>query len=215
MGYDWFDKLVHVPYGTVSLNGAKLATRTGNVVLLKDLFAAAIEKAKGIMEEKNPELRGRDDIAEAVGVGAIVFYYLTNNRIKDINFNLEDALSFDGNTGPYVQYTYARTCSVLEKVKENCGGKVVITCDEEADLIKTLSQYEEKVLTAIRDYEPSVIARYILDVAAAFNKFYHNCQILSAEDNNVRGTRILITEATKNVLGSAFSLICLKKTERI
>ena len=215
MGYDWFDKLVHVPYGTVSLNGAKLATRTGNVVLLKDLFAAAIEKAKGIMEEKNPELRGRDDIAEAVGVGAIVFYYLTNNRIKDINFNLEDALSFDGNTGPYVQYTYARTCSVLEKVKENYGGKVVITCDEEADLIKTLSQYEEKVLTAIRDYEPSVIARYILDVAAAFNKFYHNCQILSAEDNNVRGTRILITEATKNVLGSAFSLICLKKTERI
>ena len=104
---------------------------------------------------------------------------------------------------------------MLEKVKENCGGKVVITCDEEADLIKTLSQYEEKVLTAIRDYEPSVIARYILDVAAAFNKFYHNCQILSAEDNNVRGTRILITEATKNVLGSAFSLICLKKTERI
>ena len=215
MGYPWYDQLVHVPYGTVSLNGAKLATRTGNVVLLKDLFAAAIEKAKGIMEEKNPELRGRDDIAEAVGVGAIVFYYLTNNRIKDINFNLEDALSFDGNTGPYVQYTYARTCSVLEKVKENCGGKVVITCDEEADLIKTLSQYEEKVLTAIRDYEPSVIARYILDVAAAFNKFYHNCQILSAEDNNVRGTRILITEATKNVLGSAFSLICLKKTERI
>ena len=215
MGYDWFDKLVHVPYGTVSLNGAKLATRTGNVVLLKDLFAAAIEKAKGIMEEKNPELRGRDDIAEAVGVGAIVFYYLTNNRIKDINFNLEDALSFDGNTGPYVQYTYARTCSVLEKVKENFGGKVVITCDEEADLIKTLSQYEEKVLMAMRDYEPSVIARYILDVAAAFNKFYHNCQILSAEDANVRGTRILITEATKNVLGSAFSLICLKKTERI
>ena len=215
MGYDWADKLVHVPYGTVSLNGAKLATRTGNVVLLKDLFASAIEKAKGIMEEKNPELRGRDDIAEAVGVGAIVFYYLTNNRIKDINFNLEDALSFDGNTGPYVQYTYARTCSLLEKAGESYNGKVVISCDEEADLIKTLSQYEEKVLTAIRDYEPSVIARYILDVAAAFNKFYHNCQILSAEDASVRGTRILITEATKNVLGSAFSLICLKKTERI
>ena len=215
MGYDWHDKLIHIPYGTVSLNGAKLATRTGNVVLLKDLFAAAIEKAKGIMEEKNPDLRGRDDVAEAVGVGAIVFYYLTNNRIKDINFNLEDALAFDGNTGPYVQYTYARTCSVLEKVKEPCGGKVVITADEEAALLKTLSQYEEKVLTAIRDYEPSVIARFILDVAAAYNKFYHNCQILSAEDENVRGTRILLTEATKNVLGSAFSLICLKKTERI
>ena len=82
-------------------------------------------------------------------LGAIVFYYLSGNRMRDINFILEDALSFDGNTGPYVQYTYARTCSVLEKVKENCGGKVVITCDEEADLIKTLSQYEEKVLTAM------------------------------------------------------------------
>ena len=215
MGYDWADKLVHVPYGTVSLNGAKLATRTGNVVLLKDLFATAIDKARGIMEEKNPELRGRDDIAEAVGVGAIVFYYLTNNRIKDINFNLEDALSFDGNTGPYVQYTYARTCSVLGKAGEVKADKVIISCDEEAALVKTLSQYEEKVLAAIREYEPSVVARFILDVAAAYNKFYHNCQILSAEDKDVRATRIMLTEATKNVLGSAFSLICLKKTERI
>ncbi|MBR2335636.1 MAG: arginine--tRNA ligase [Clostridia bacterium] len=215
MGYEWHDQLVHIPYGTVSLNGAKLATRTGNVVLLKDLFALAIEKVKGIMEEKNPDLKGRDDVAEAVGVGAIVFYYLTNNRIKDINFNLEDALSFDGNTGPYVQYTYARTCSVLEKVEKSFGGKIVITADEEAALLKTLCQYEEKVLTAIRDYEPSVITRFILDVAVAFNKFYHECSILNAEDKNVRGTRILLTEATKHVLGSAFSLICLKKTERI
>ena len=216
MGYDWFDKLVHVPYGTVSLNGAKLATRTGNVVLLKDLFAAAIEKAKGIMEEKNPELRGRDDIAEAVGVGAIVFYYLTNNRIKDINFILEDALSFDGNTGPYVQDTSARACSVLEKVKDTpVGDDIVITCDEEATLLKTISQYEERVLLAIRDYEPSVITRFILDVAVAFNKFYHECRIANESDERVKATRIKLTEATKHVLGSAFSLICLKKTEKV
>ena len=214
MGYEWFDQLVHIPYGTVSLNGAKLATRTGNVVLLKDLFALAIEKVKGIMAEKNPALAGNEEVAEAVGVGAIVFYYLTNNRIKDINFNLEDALSFDGNTGPYVQYTYARTCSVLEKAG-NCGGKVTITCDEEATLLKTLCQYEERVLAAIRDYEPSTITRFILDVAVAFNKFYHECSILNADDENVKGTRILLTEATRYVLGSAFSLICLKKTERI
>ena len=215
MGYEWYDQLVHIPYGTVSLNGAKLATRTGNVVLLKDLFALAIEKVKGIMAEKNPDLAGRDDVAEAVGVGAIVFYYLTNNRIKDINFNLEDALSFDGNTGPYVQYTYARTCSVLEKAGKACGDKIVITSNEEAALLKTLCQYEEKVLTAIRDYEPSTITRFILDVAVAFNKFYHECSILNADDENVKGTRILLTEATRYVLGSAFSLICLKKTERI
>ena len=216
MGYDWYDQLVHIPYGTVSLNGAKLATRTGNVVLLKDLFAQAIEKVKGIMEEKNPDLCGREDIAEAVGVGAVVFYYLTNNRIKDINFNLEDALSFDGNTGPYVQYTYARTCSVLEKVKDvELGDEIVITTDEEATLLKTMAQYEERVLGAIRDYEPSVITRFILDVAVAFNKFYHECRIANEQDEKVRQTRIKLTEAARSVLGSAFSLICLKKTERI
>ena len=215
MGYDWYDKLVHVPYGTVSINGAKLATRTGNVVLLKDLFEAAIEKVKGIMEEKNPNLEGKDEVAEAIGVGAIVFYYLTNNRIKDINFNLEDALSFDGNTGPYVQYTYARACSVLEKVNGSYGSKIVISADAEAALLKTLCQYEEKVLAAIRDYEPSVITRFILDVAVAFNKFYHECSILNAENDDVKGTRLLLTEATKHVLGSAFSLICLKKTEKV
>ena len=215
MGYDWYEGLVHVPYGTVSLNGAKLATRTGNVVLLKDLFALAIEKVTSIMEEKNPDLKGREDIAEAVGVGAIVFYYLTNNRIKDINFVLEEALSFDGNTGPYVQYTYARACSLLEKAGEVEYKNIAITCDEEAELVKTLCQFEEKVRVAIRDYEPSVIARYILDIAAAFNKFYHSCQILSAADENVKATRVMLTEATKHVLGAAFELICMKKTERI
>lgn len=216
MGYDWYDELVHIPYGTVSLNGEKLATRTGNVVLLKDLFAAAIEKVKGIMSEKNPDLKERDDVAEAVGVGAVVFYYLTNNRIKDINFSLEDALSFDGNTGPYVQYTYARACSVLEKVgDDNVDGEFVIKCEEEAALLKVISQYEERVLTAIRDYEPSVITRFILDVAVAFNKFYHECRITNEPCENVRLTRIKLTQATKYVLGSAFGLICLKKTERI
>ena len=215
MGYDWYESLVHIPYGTVSLNGEKLATRTGNVVLLRDLFALAIEKVTAIMEEKNPDLKGRADIAEAVGVGAIVFYYLSNNRIKDINFNLEEALSFDGNTGPYVQYTYARTCSLLEKAGEIKCDKVEITAPEEAALLKTLCQFEEKVNTAIRDYEPSVVTRFILDIAVAFNKFYHECKILGADDENVRATRIMLTEATKHVLGAAFSLVCLKKTERI
>ncbi len=219
MGYDWYKGLVHVPYGTVSVNGAKLATRTGNVVLLKDLFAAAIEKVTEIMEEKNPALKGRTDIAEAVGVGAIVFYYLSNNRIKDINFNMEDALSFDGNTGPYVQYTYARACSILEKAA--AGGelvsaeKITLTAPEERALCIVLSQYEEKVRMAIRDYEPSVITRYILDVATAFNRFYHECSIFTAEDPAVRATRLALTQATKHVLGSAFGLICLRKTEKI
>ena len=216
MGYEWYDKLVHVPYGTVSVNGAKLATRTGNVVLLRDLFAAAIEKVTEIMEEKNPALKGRADIAEAVGVGAIVFYDLSNNRIKDINFNMEDALSFDGNTGPYVQYTYARACSIMEKAGEvPDGGEVILDESTEKALAVCLSQYEEKVRQALRDYEPSVITRYILDVATAFNRFYHNCAINTAEDEAVRLSRLKLTEATKYVLGSAFGLICLRKTEKI
>ena len=216
MQYGWHDKLVHVPYGTVSINGAKLATRTGNVILLKDLFAQAIEKVSEIMDEKNPNLENKEKVAEAVGVGAIVFYYLSSNRIRDINFVLEDALSFDGNTGPYVQYTYARTCSLIEKAKEKeLNGKIVFTSDDERELVKTLARFPEKVLEALDLYEPSVVTRYILDVATAFNRFYHNCQILSATDNDVLSTRVALTKATNYVLGNAFELICLKKTEKI
>lgn len=216
MGYDWYDRLVHVPYGTVSINGAKLATRTGNVVLLKDLFAMAIEKVKTIMNEKNPNIPNKDETAEIVGVGAIVFYYLSNNRMKDINFMLEDALSFDGNTGPYVQYTYARTCSVLEKAANvpDCA-KMKFTAPEEATLAKTLCRFEEKVRNALDDYEPSVITRYILDIATDFNRFYHECSILSADDPEVVATRVKLTEATKTVMGKAFELICMRTAEKI
>lgn len=218
MGYDWYSQLVHVPYGTVSVNGAKLATRTGNVVLLRDLFAAAIEKVTEIMEEKNPALKGRTDIAEAVGVGAVVFYYLSNNRIKDINFNMEEALSFDGNTGPYVQYTYARACSILEKAGVTDSvpdGELALTDPLEKALCVALSQFEERVRMALRDYEPSYITRYILDVATAFNRFYHDCAIATADDPAVRRTRLALTLATKYVLGSAFGLVCLRRTEKI
>lgn len=215
MGYPWYNELVHVPYGTVSLNGEKLATRTGNVVLLRDLFALAIDKVKGIMKEKNPDRQEDDAAAEAVGVGAVVFYYLSNTRMKDINFVMDEALNFDGNTGPYVQYTYARACSVLERAGAVSAGPVTVTTDEEAALIKTLCRYGERVTAAIADYEPSYITRFILDVAAGFNRFYHNCRILSAEDSSVRESRVRLTAAVKNVLGSAFELICLKKTEKV
>ena len=214
MGYDWHDKLVHVPYGTVSINGAKLATRTGNVVLLKDLFRAAIEEVSAIMTEKNPNIENKEEIAEAVGVGAIVFYYLSNSRIKDINFVMEDALNFDGNTGPYVQYTYARTCALLRRA-EGENMPLAITVSDEASLLKVLAKFPEKVSAAIADFEPSIITRYILDVSAAFNRFYHNCKILNAEDPCVRATRIALTRATNVVLGNAFPLICLKKMEKI
>lgn len=217
MGYDWYDRLVHVPYGMVSINGAKLATRTGNVVLLKDVFAQAVEKASDIIREKNPDLPNREEVAEAVGVGAIVFHYLSNNRIKDINFVLEDVLSFEGNTGPYAQYTHARTCSILSKATEAEKNAPCASATEEEEfaLIKTLSLFPEKVQQALAQYEPSVITRYILDVCTDFNRFYHEHSILGATDPAVRAFRLKLTAATKIVLSNAFPLICLKAPEKI
>ncbi len=216
MGYDWHDKLVHVPYGTVSINGEKLATRTGNVILLKDLFRQAIEKVESIMKEKNAATLDNAAVAEEVGVGAIIFYYLSNNRMRDINFMLEDALSFDGNTGPYVQYTYARTCSVLEKAK---GDGTAVTplplAAEEAELARVLALFPERVSAAIAEYEPSLITRYILDLAAAFNRFYHECQIITAPDAAVRENRIAFTRAANIVLHTALGLICMPTPEKI
>ena len=216
MGYDWYNQLVHVPYGTVSVNGMKLATRTGNVVLLKDLFAEAISRVYDITKEKHSDHDECMAIAEKVGVGAVVFYYLSNNRMRDINFMMEDALSFDGNTGPYAQYTYARTCSVLEKAE---GMRAEMTdapmTDEEFELAKTISVFPERVNAAIEDYEPSCVTRYILDLCAAFNRFYHECKIVACEDEAQRASRIALTKAANRVLKTALGLICMQTPEKI
>ncbi|MDY5355180.1 MAG: arginine--tRNA ligase [Eubacteriales bacterium] len=215
MGYDFADKLVHVPYGMVSIDGAKLATRTGNVILIRDLLSAAVDKVTDVINEKNPNLENKEQTAEAVGIGAVIFHYLLNNRIKDVNFVMEDALSFDGNTGPYAQYTYARTCSILEKAGEVAVDGIRITEPAEAALCKVLSQFGEAVLSAVADYEPSDVTRYILDVCTAFNRFYHDCPILSADDETARKSRVALTQATNYVLGNALPLICLKTPEKI
>ncbi len=214
MGYDWFDKLVHVPYGTLSIGGAKLATRTGNVILLRDLFDAAIEKCLAVINEKNPELEDKLETAKAVGVGAVVFYYLLNGRIKDSDFNMEDALSFDGNTGPYAQYTYARCSSILERVGKVEFGDISFEATSETALSKALARFPEVVKNAVREYEPSVVTRYILDVCTAFNKFYQDLRIISA-DGSVNTSRVALVRATRTTLSSALSLICLKTPEKI
>ena len=215
MGYEWFDKLVHVPYGTVSINGAKLATRTGNVILLKDLFREAISRVAEITREKHPDERECMEIAEKVGVGAIVFYYLSNNRMRDINFMMEDALSFEGNTGPYVQYTYARTCSILEKAEGEFSMTDAELSEVEFELSKTLSVFPERVASAIAEYEPSIVTRYILDLAAAFNRFYHECKIVSCEDGKLKSSRLALTKATSTVLKTALGLICMQTPDKI
>ena len=215
MGYDWYPGLVHVPYGTVSINGAKLATRTGNVVLLKDLFAEAISRVYDITKEKHPDHDECMAIAEKVGVGAIVFYYLSNNRMRDINFMMEDALSFDGNTGPYVQYTYARTCSVLERAGTHGEMTDAPLSEVEFELAKCISRFPERVSAAIDEYEPSLVTRYILDLAAAFNRFYHECKILSCEDEKVKMSRLALTAAANQVLRTALHLICMQSPDKI
>lgn len=218
MGYEWAkEQLIHVSYGTVSINGEKLATRTGNVVLLKDLFKTAIGKVIDIINEKNPNLQNKEETAEAIGVGAIVFHYLMNGKIKDTNFIMEDALSFDGNTGPYTQYTYARACSVLE------NGKSINSVSyndykinaEEKNLLRVLSLYPEKILKAVDEYEPSVITRYILDICNTFNRFYHECKIINADNDITRSFRIDLTRSVKTVIGDALKLICMKTPEKI
>ena len=214
MGYDWYNELVHVPYGTVSIGGEKLATRTGNVVLLRDLFAQAVEKAQGIIEEKNPGLENREEVAEAVGIGAVVFHYLYNSRIKDINFDMESALSFDGATGPYAQYTYARTRSILEKASPS-GSAARITSPEESALVITVSKFPEKVIQAMNNYEPSVITRYIIELCTAFNRFYQACPIITADSEESKNARLQITQAVSSTLENALRLICLKTPNKI
>lgn len=218
MGYEWAKaELIHVPYGTLSINGEKLSTRSGNVILLKDLFATAIEKVTDIINEKNPDLPDKEKTAEAVGVGALVFNYLMNGRIKDGNFIMDDALNFDGNTGPYAQYTYARACSILERAKDitNVSYDDYKINVEETNLLRVLSLYPEKILKAVDEYEPSVITRYVLDICNTFNRFYHECKIINADAGNIRSFRIDLTKAVKIILGDALRLICMKTPEKI
>ncbi len=215
MGKKWAKDLVHIPYGTMSMGGEKLASRTGNIVLLDDLFDDAIEKAGKIIEEKNALLKDKRKVAEAVGVGAIVFWTLSGSRIKDTNFSWETALSFEGNAGPYVQYTYARASSVLRKlgeVKEVFGDYQPVS--EEIEVIKKLLQFPEKVLLALNEYEPSVISRYALEYCALFNSFYHNCRIMDS-DAKVTAFRASIAKATVNVLGKCLDLLGMRRTEEI
>lgn len=216
MGYEWSKDMVHVPFGTVSFGGAKIATRTGNMILLEDIFEQAIEKTMQIINTKNPNLENKEEVAKAVGVGAIIFNDLSNGRIRDVDFNMEEALSFEGNTGPYVQYTYARCEGIIEKsgVAVNADSITFTDAAEEA-LVKVLNLFPEKITQARNDLEPSVISRYLLDVCAAFNRFYHDCPVLKVEDESIRNTRLALVSATANVLKNGLTLIGLKTPKNI
>jgi len=218
MGYDWSDGLVHVPYGLVSLAGEKLSTRSGNIIYAEDILLEAIERAHNAIEEKNPHLGDKEKIAKQVGVGAIIFHDLFNQRIKNVDFSWKEVLNFDGTTGPYAQYTYARAKSVLRKygkaVETDGIDYAALTDDVSYNLVKVLAGYEDAVIGAAEKYEPSVVARYVIALATAFNKFYHECNILQAGEKEKKA-RLLLTDWVQKILHEACGLLGMECPEEM
>ena len=206
---------VHVGFGLVKFPDKKLSTRKGDVILLDDLLEEAVITSKDLIEEKNPSLENKEEVSKKVGIGAIIFAYLKNSREKDIVFNWDEMLSFEGETGPYVQYTYARAKSILRKNPFNEKVEAaLLSSNEEFKLAKTLADFNKNVLAAIDRYEPSVVTRYVIEVAKDFNKFYNNCPIMTAEPE-VKEARLRLTEATTIVLKSGLALIGVETVEEM
>lgn len=206
MGKDWAKDLVHVAYGMVSLEEGSMSTRKGRVVYLEDVIEKCIAKAQDIIAEKNPALENRAQIARTVGVGAVIFGALYNNKIKDITFSYDKVLNFEGETSCYVQYTCARANSVLEK-----GGRVKSfsaknVCPQEFEVVKQLAEFPATLHDALEKYEPCFVARYAVDLAQKFNKFYFDCSILNAEEGT-REFRLALTEATLCTLRNALAIL--------
>ena len=217
MGYDWAkDQCKHVAFGMVSYEGQAMATRKGHVVLLDELLTRAQEKALGIINEKSPNLENKEEVARQVGVGAVVYATLQNNRIKDIDFWWDRALNFDGETGPYVQYTFARCCSVLRKAPEITAAPdyAALTDDEAQALLRLLSRFPETVAEACLRNEPSIVTRATTEIAKAYNKYYYEHRILD-DDAGATAARLELTRATRQVIKTGLYLIGLNAPERM
>ena len=214
MGKEWAKDLVHVAFGMVSLEEGSMSTRKGRVVYLEDVIQKCIEKALAIITEKNPSLENKEEIAKTVGVGAVIFGALYNNKIKDITFSYDKVLNFEGETSCYVQYTCARANSVLAKggtAKDFAIGQVL---PQEFELVKQLSEFPATLKDALEKYEPCFIARYAVDLAQKYNKFYFDCKILNAEEKE-RNFRLALTEATLITLKNALSLLGIGVPEKM
>ncbi len=223
MGFDWADQCVHVPFGMVSLEDGTLSTRKGKVVFLLDVLNGAVEKTKQIMLEKNDQLEDLDEISKEVGIGAVVFQELSNSRIKDYVFSWDKVLNFEGETGPYVQYTHARAASVLRKAPELSqkliSGEIkadmsYVTGDTAYELIKLIYRFPEVVAEAGEKYEPSIITRHIIDIAQYFNKFYHDEHIL-VDDENEKLAKLAIVYAAKQTIANGLALLGVAAPEKM
>ncbi|GLC28803.1 arginine--tRNA ligase [Clostridium omnivorum] len=217
MGHEWSKDCVHVPFGLVRFADKKLSTRKGDVIFLEDLLKEAISKTLEIINEKNPSLENKEETAKKIGIGAVVFTYLKNTRERDIVFDWKEMLSFDGETGPYVQYTYARGKSILRKAGE-LNGEVnysKLTTAEEFELAKLLDSFQSSILLAIDKYEPSVVTRHIIEIAKAFNKFYNSHNILNVEDEEVKLGRLKLVEATCQVISNGLNILGIETVEKM
>ncbi|MGF3194817.1 arginine--tRNA ligase [Facklamia sp. P13055] len=215
MGNDWAENMHHIPFGLITLNGKKLSTRKGKIVLLEKVLNEAIEIADKQITAKNPDLENKAEIAKQVGVGAVVFHDLKADRLNSFDFNLDDIVQFEGETGPYVQYTYARLNTVLNKYSKEIKPTEELNLDHEHswEIIKLIKQYPEVIIKAAEHFEPSVIAKYVIQLAQLSNKYYAKVRIL--EENDQLESRIQLVKAITIVLKDALSLLGIGAPEKM
>ena len=207
MGFEWSDDMIHVDFGLVTKNRQKLSTRKGNIILLEPTLQEAISRAKAQIEEKNPELENKEEVAHAVGVGAVKFYDLKTDRRNGYDFDLEAMVSFEGETGPYVQYAYARIQSILRKANftPSADATYSLSDPESWEIIKLLQDFSRVVKRAAENYDPSLIAKYAINLAQAFNKYYAHTRIL--DESSERESRLALSYSTAVVLKEALRLL--------
>ena len=215
MGFDWSDDMIHVDFGLVTKNRQKLSTRKGNIILLEPTLQEAISRAKAQIEEKNPELESKEEVAHAVGVGAVKFYDLKTDRRNGYDFDLEAMVSFEGETGPYVQYAYARIQSILRKANFTPSADATYSLNdpESWEIIKLLQDFARVVKRAAENYDPSLIAKYAINLAQAFNKYYAHTRIL--DESPERDSRLALSYSTAVVLKEALRLLGVDAPEKM
>lgn len=217
MGYDWANRCVHVDFGLMKFKDGKMSTRKGKVVLLENLLIEAVERIRKIIEDKNPSLENKEVVARDVGIGAVIFADLCTKRNKDVVFDWDEVLNFEGETGPYVQYTHARLCSILRKYGKSVTTDIqfaLLKEDETFILIKNLWQFPSVILKAAEFYEPSLICNYLIDVCGSLNRFYNVHRVLS-DDAELTKARILLVDATRQVIKNGLHVLGMQAPERM